>query len=1260
MFDITGSDILLLSDEDLRALIGRLCEAELRRNGLSPLAVTCGGNQNATDGGIDVRVAAETAIPLTSAIPRSHVGYQVKVENMPRGKILEEMRPGGLLRASIQELADVAGSYIIVSSKGSVSNTALRERKRAMRDAVADFPNAKDLHLDFYDRDRLATWVRDHAGIVTWVRERIGRPISGWRPYEDWAGSREGVTGVYLVDDELRIRGPHVKGDNLPVLDGIARIRAALWAESGIVRLVGLSGTGKTRLAQALFDDRIGEGALAPDSAIYTNLSDAPNPHPIAMATELSAQNRRQVLVIDNCPPDLHRRLSEVCGRTESRVSLLTIEYDVREDQPEGTDVFELQSSSDDLIVKLLLRTVAGLSRVNASSVAKFSSGNARVALALANTIEKGESVASLKDADLFERLFHQRNESSNSLLLSAQACSLAYSFQGEDLTTEKEAEIAKLAVLVGKDVRSLYADIAELRRRDLLQQRSVWRALLPHAIANRLAAMALENILPDDLDQLFATAPVRLLRSISRRLGYLHTSQAARKIVRRWLADGGQLGIIEELDEDGRAMLANVAPVDPVATLDAIERSILRRRETGTQLIGEEFRSLLLSLAFDPKLFDRSVKLILVLIEFEVPDRFANQVRNSFPSLFRLYLSGTHATIQQRVAVIDDLLRSDSETRRELGFGALEAMLQTSHFSSFQCFDFGGRSRDFGWFPRSRQDIVDWYVAALALCTSHDKPDDKTSSRVRTILSKHLWGLWSDVKLYEEIDAICRQFREGRFWPEGWKAICSIRHYRDESLPEEEDARLSAIERVMAPQSLAERVRGEVLSNTSNAYDDIDFRDHEAQSARRESSLIELGKTMAGEAGLLDGLMPELLLCSRGMTIGPFVKGLIDATSDRGDLWNRLIAAFGSSDAKGRSPELLACYLFNLQSVEPELTETLLNKVLNDPLLSEWFPLLQGRVGIFGDALARLKQSLVNGKAPAEQYRGLGWPGKPWDTAILELVPMILLLPDGFDAALNMVWIRIIQLRHEKVDFPPELLATGRLVVQACELDRRLNREARDLQEVIESCLVGPEGIATVERLFDHLKSSHSMDGLRFIEKNRILGALLVAQPLTVLNRLFASGNVEDDGGVRSFFAHDELIGSPLDRVPPETMLTWCDEDRAVRYPLIAATLYPFNKTHNSDMRQWKELAFALLEHAPDKIEVLKQYIYHLRPMSWSGLRSASWEANAKLLDVFENHDDVNVAEFVRAERKKLRTTLDDLRGQELASERRENERFE
>ena len=721
------------------------------RLGLSPLCASWGGHQNATDGGVDVRVTLAESAPLSSAFVRPDIGYQVKAEDMPRGKILAEMKPDGTVRPSILELAAAAGSYIIVSSKGSVSDSALAGRRSGMHDAVAGIANCDNLHLDFYDRDRLASWVRDHASIVTWVRERIGRPISGWRPYDDWAASHEGLAGTYLTDDSLRIQGPAFKGEGESIVQGMERLRRTLAAERGVVRLVGLSGVGKTRLVQALFDDRVGKFALAPDLAIYANLSDDPSPQPIAVGTELVARQRRQVLIVDNCTPDLHRRLTEVCTRAESRVSLLTVEYDVREDQPEGTDVFELQPSSDDLIERLLQRRVTGLSQVNARSIATFASGNARVALALAHTVDRDESVASLKDAELFERLFRQRHESSSSLLLSAQACSLAYSFQGEDLGAGAEAEISKLAAVVGKDARTLYADAAELKRRDLVQQRGVWRALLPHAIANRLAAMALENISSQEFDQLIGSASARLLKSISRRLGYLHTSPAAQSIVKRWLADDGLLGRVEELNETERAMLNNVAPVDPTGAIDAIERAMLRTRQGVNILAGEDFRTLLLSLAFEAELFDRCIALILDLIECEEPGRFANQVRNSFPSLFHLLLSGTHATIEQRCRVVDGLLRSTTEVRREFGFKSLEAMLQTSGFSSFHHFEFGGRSRDYGRHPKHRQEVVHWFKSVLVLCASHDVRNDANSSRVRTILGKHLRSLWTEAELQDE-----------------------------------------------------------------------------------------------------------------------------------------------------------------------------------------------------------------------------------------------------------------------------------------------------------------------------------------------------------------------------------------------------------------------------------------------------------------------------------------------------------------------------
>ena len=95
MLEITGDDIATLTDSDLRILVGRLCEAELRKHGLSTCYVRYGGHQDAVDGGVDVDIELPEGSTISGFIPRPRVSFQVKREDMPRAKILDEMRPKG-------------------------------------------------------------------------------------------------------------------------------------------------------------------------------------------------------------------------------------------------------------------------------------------------------------------------------------------------------------------------------------------------------------------------------------------------------------------------------------------------------------------------------------------------------------------------------------------------------------------------------------------------------------------------------------------------------------------------------------------------------------------------------------------------------------------------------------------------------------------------------------------------------------------------------------------------------------------------------------------------------------------------------------------------------------------------------------------------------------------------------------------------------------------------------------------------------------
>jgi hypothetical protein len=1260
MFDITADHIEQLEDEALRELIARLCEAEVRLHGQSPLCVTYGGHQNSPDGGIDVRVSLDQTLPKSSNLPRSRIGFQVKAEDMPRSAVLAEMRPGGSLRTSIQTLAQEAGAYILVSSRSSLSDLSLQNRIDAMNEAVADEANALNLSLDFYDQTRIATWVRQHPGIVLWVRSKIGKSIQGWRPFGDWSGADHGAETTYLLDEKIRLSTPSNMA-SVSAEAGLEEIRKRLASPGTSVRLVGLSGTGKTRFVEALFDPRVGTGALPQYLAVYTNISDDPSPQPVALASDLISQRGRAVLIVDNCQPELHRTLTKTCRQTDSTLSLLTVEYDVRDDQPEDTDVFELQPASDELIKQLVRRRFQNLSRVNIDTLTGLSGGNARVALALAATVGPGESLAELRDVDLFQRLFQQRQNEDRSLLRTAQACSLVYSFQGEDTSTVHDAEMWRLAGLACIDVRSFHENVAEIHRRDLIQKRGKWRALLPHAIANRLAALALENIPAADIKDFWQSLPERMLRSFSRRLSYLHSSPHAVALVKGWLAPDGFLGSVKVLNELGRTMLVNVAPVAPADTLDFIARASSRRQTDGSRLIGEEYGSLVRSLAFEATMFDRAFGVLVDLVEGSEPNRFANAPKNDLPSLFHFVLSGTHATVEQRVSAVEGLVNSDSGERQELGLSCLNGLLQTPPFSSFQQFDFGARLRDFGYEPRSQDDLEHWFSCVLALC---DRLDDKTleiSERVRTLVAQHLQGIWNLGVAHDQLEELFKRFAHKRYWPEAWIAARSLRKFRDNILPEEEADRLLRMEAALQPSTLQERVRVFVLRRARSAWDDIDPRDYEAQLARLEATAIELGKLATENEPAFDEILPELMSVETTMSVGAFAKGIVDNSSDITLVWARAVHALETLDTGKRNVEFLACLLFNLSKGDAAKTSALLKGAFSNPILKPFYPYLQSRVVTDSDGLRRLSELLADESISVERFSNVGWAREcVGDDEFATLLPSIAGKPNGFSVALDGAWIRMaVGGKNGQPPASDALIRAAQKILIGHKFERANAFENYHYQEVVQHCFVGQGQEDAVRSILQNLQAAvYPGFGIGFHDAAPVLAALVAVQPLVTLDVVFEGRSTRERRGLDDLLEwHDS---SALNGIPADTLLEWCDQHPIERYPWAASNLRFFNKDQTSETRCWSPTARALLQRAPNRTEVMKHYMFQLRPMSWSGSRAVAWEMNLKVLDDFDAEGDEQLHEFVREQQKLHAEQIEQARAEEEVSERKENETFE
>ena len=1264
MFDVSPDEVALLNDIDLRELVGRLCEAELASRGLSTAAVTWGGSQTAADGGLDVRVALPMGTPTEGYIPRFSTGFQVKTPDMARASILAEMRPDGVIRPVIQELANEEGAYVIVSSHGSTADIALRNRRNALREAVADVVSGAQLYTDFYDRTRLATWVRQHPGLITWVKEKVGRALIGWRPYGPWSGSAESDDAEYLLDDKLRIHlGKHRDAPTQPVADAIDELRDELAQPRKMVRLVGLSGVGKTRLVQALFDARVGSRPLMPSLAVYTNLSDNPSPQPTGLASDLIANRTRAVLIIDNCPPDLHRRLSELCSASGSTVSVLTVEYDVRDDQPERTQVVTLDTSSPELIEKLIRRRFLHVSEVDARTIAEASGGNARIAVALAGTVEQSETIAGLSDDELFQRLFRQRHDPNDALLFAAQACSLVYSFEGEALAGD-EAELPRLAVLADQAPRELYRHVGELLRRDLVQQRSVWRAVLPHAIANRLAARALEDTPYDLIDQQLVTGGTdRLARSFSRRLSFLHEHPLAIAIVERWLAAGGLLGDATALNDLRRAMFENVAPVSPGAALAALERVGGGDPEVAV-IVLRQHRSLLRSLAYDPPLFERSASLLVLAATQSSDERQAKEASDTFVSLFTIYLSGTHATIEQRLRVIEQLLRSGDPKQHSLGLTALDEVLEATHFNSSHRFEFGARSRDYGYRPRSHEDLTRWYGAALALIERLAFTEEVLKPELASLLAQNFRGLWTSAHMFEELEGLYPRFAADGFWREGWAACRQTMRFDRERLPPDRSYRLSVLETVLKPSNLAERVRAVVLGDWSSGLDLADIvldGDVKSEYERLEAMARELGAAVASDEAVFADLLPDLL--RGGNRAWAFGRGLASASQDCRITWARLVGGLELVAPAQRDVQVLRGYLVELWERDKNFAQDFLDGALGEPALVAFLPVLHSAVQLDARGVERLKQALIARQVPIWMYRNLSLGQTTDQLAGHDLRDLLLLIAaqkNGFEVALQILFMRFHSDSSQQKQHEPEILEAGRELLRRITFRRGNQCQDYELAEVVRICLTGPESAPLATEVVGQLRQAIAAYETYSSDNDDLLKALLAVQPAAVLDALFEGDERERRAGIGAFDHLNDHRSNPADEISLEKLIAWCNQDRERHYSFAASLVTFAGRAEESGPKVWSEHAKALLAHAPDPGGVLAVFIARFRPMSWSGSRAALMEANAQLLDSLEAEVLANHRAIVTEAKAQLVHEVAREREWETAKDRARDETFE
>lgn len=1113
---------------------------------------------------------------------------------MAAAKLNEEMRPRGIARPIFAELAAVGGAYIVFSSDDP-SKSSHNARLSAMRAALADVAGSDQIALDFYGADKIARWCNQHLGVALWLLEQIGRPLAGWRGYGAWS-SPDCPGQPYLLDDAARAT---IQGRELSVSDAATEMREILSSPGGVVRLVGLSGMGKTRFAEALFDDCLDGTALPKERAVYGDAGIDLAVSAALMAEQIAVAGIEAVLVVDNCTQRTHGQLAEIVRRGNSRASLLTIDYDVLTEKPVGMLV-TLGGNSQEILNGVLKQRFPKLSDAERRHLAEFSGGNARIALKIAEAGGKDVDLSKLKDSELLERLFQiGRQQRDPTALDCAEAASLVYAFYAS-AGDGHVVEYPFLSDLAGVPPQQFFRMIATFVDWGVVQQRGPQRAVMPPPLANMLAGPCIRRSDPDALVAKFAGAPPRLFASFARRIGQLHDEPAAIAIAERFFAAGGPLGLPVALDPLIHRAFIHAAPAAPEAALSAIERTLASGYRSQLLEPGagrRDLTQLLVHLAHEKHLFGRAIDLLIV---FTLADGDTGDEFKAAPHLLERFwpiLSLTLADQDTRLVRIDRMLSDSDDRIRALGVEALDHMLDAQHFSSSLSLEFGAKARLKEWRPTNGAGYRAWFDAAydrLIMIAGGGRPE---AGRARDVIALHFREHYDSTIIDKTLEAISA-VRGGGYWEHGWRAINDTLHFMHRHVGAEDQGgepkleTLRALERDFRPKTLDDFFETFVLGEPWRHWHP---NGNDRKIVRSAGALARaVGRAMTRRNVSLSPYLERAAIAVGANSVGPFMAGLAKSSSDLDALWDAAYARFIATE-RG-NPALLAGLLEGAYAKHRDWVERKLDAIVADTALSEHLVTLHAAVPLDATAVERFSTAIARGVIPVARFSRLmmGSVTKPLPGTVLAGFLRVLFAKDGGQVpALQILHMRFFGDRSDKVPIDPALIEVGREILG----DERIyaqdfRRQDHDIAEIAKIVFVARKDSGLARTICIAMRENATNGYVSSHDFRDLAQFLMGTYPSVVYEEIVEKST--NKSLIERFFG--ELADDDDDKMlEPEadfsTLLQWVTEDPQPRALKVAQAVRYITKDSQSGQLRWSALALALIEVATDPGPVLRVF---------------------------------------------------------------------
>ena len=987
VLQIRYNDIEALSPQQLVELVYILLLLETKKSGITSSAVNVPLKITVPDGGEDARVKWDGEPLRTNWLPNQFCSFQIKAEkNMSnadfkkailvsqRRKEKDAPPSSPELKPKVAEVLDAGGCHIFVYGSHQVETqiqaniTSIRE---GLRDAARN--DAETASIQFYDANLIASWVNEFLPAIVQVLQwsTSGRYTS-FQTWESW--SRYDEHNVFSFVSDF-------------VDEKVKQLRDYFCAQKKVARVIGLPGLGKSRLILEAFStpDELTRQVVYLDASIYgTETTDK--------FRHLLLRDSCGIVVVDNCDLRTHHLLRKEVMRSDSQLSLLTIDFNPDEKTGGEADPVILVEESPEFVIKKMLEQVyqKTLPSEELSRIVQFAQGYPLMARLIAQARLEGKSDAgSLNHDELLQRLLWGRREPNEKAHEVISVCSLFSRLGFTDSAVEERHTVAAKLTKLSSD--EFYSHAKDFIERRIIQVHGDFIVVVPKPLALRLAADWWKRCSPEKAKQLIENGlPPKLLEAMCEQIRMLDFLPEVQALTKSLCGDQGPFGKAEVLNSEmGSLLFRCFAEVNPEETIRALTKAFRSATRDDLLKIGPGRRNLIWALeklCFWKTTFIAATS---VLLEFACAENetWSNNATGQFIQLFQLFLPGTQASLSDRAEFLNLQMRDADETRQSVLIKAAAHAFATHHYSrSSMVEEQGSRPTQQDYHPLNGAEIHRYWEHCIEIivklaCSENQEIAKEASEKfigiIYSCITHHFLA-----QLKSAIQELCDCNKHL------WTVILqrfdfAVRKSETEFSNEEQEI-IQETYAYLNPKTLEENL-SMWISNASWDYLTTDSNGkiiNEAEEAIKNTARDFVEGWPAFKTKV------DLLL--KGEQRNAFMFGglVIDAGIDHRELFDQSAAALRSIPANEANPTFLAGVLARLKEKQQQVVDAYLDELAESPQTSRYLAQITALISPTATDLNRLIGKLS--EIPSKELERLSYGSALANITVNDLVNFV------------------------------------------------------------------------------------------------------------------------------------------------------------------------------------------------------------------------------------------------------------------------------